>query len=171
MATFRIRTGSAADAPAVVGLFDEAVAWLVARGQEGQWGTTPWSKRPELVARTHAWARGDGLRIAQEDGDATPLGALVLGAHPPHVEPIDEPEAYVEALVTSRAHAGRRIGAQLVAAAAEEARAAGAAVLRVDCWAGAPPLVAWYERQGFVRSDRFEVEGWVGQVFEMRLAP
>jgi GNAT superfamily N-acetyltransferase len=171
VATFRIRIGSAADAPAVVGLFDEAVAWLVARGQEGQWGTTPWSQRPELVARTHAWARGDGLRIAQEDGDATPLGALVLGAHPPHVEPIEEPEAYVEALVTSRAHAGRRIGAQLVAAAAEEARDAGAAVLRVDCWAGAPPLVAWYERQGFRRSGRFDVRGWIGQVFTMRLAP
>jgi GNAT superfamily N-acetyltransferase len=171
VATFRIRTGSAADAPAVVGLFDEAVAWLVARGQEGQWGTTPWSQRPELVARTHAWARGDGLRIAQEDGDATPLGALVLGAHPPHVEPIEEPEAYVEALVTSRAHAGRRIGAQLVAAAAEEARDAGAAVLRVDCWAGAPTLVAWYERQGFRRSGRFDVRGWIGQVFTMRLAP
>jgi GNAT superfamily N-acetyltransferase len=171
VATFRIRTGSAADAPAVVGLFDEAVAWLVARGQEGQWGTTPWSQRPELVARTHAWARGDGLRIAQEDGDATPLGALVLGAHPPHVEPIDEPEAYVEALVTSRAHAGRRIGAQLLAAAAEEARDTGAAVLRVDCWAGAPPLVAWYERQGFRRSGRFDVRGWIGQVFTMRLAP
>jgi GNAT superfamily N-acetyltransferase len=171
VATLRIRIGSAADAPAVVGLFDEAVAWLVARGQEGQWGTTPWSQRPELVARTHAWARGDGLRIAQEDGDATPLGALVLGAHPPHVEPIEEPEAYVEALVTSRAHAGRRIGAQLVAAAAEEARDAGAAVLRVDCWAGAPTLVAWYERQGFRRSGRFDVRGWIGQVFTMRLAP
>jgi GNAT superfamily N-acetyltransferase len=171
VATFRIRTGSAADAPAVVGLFDEAVAWLVARGQEGQWGTTPWSQRPELVARTHAWAQGDGLRIAQEDGDATPVGALVLGAHPPHVEPIDEPEAYVEALVSSRAHAGRRIGAQLVASAAEEARDAGAAVLRVDCWAGAPPLVAWYERQGFRRSGMFDVRGWIGQVFTMRLAP
>ena len=87
------------------------------------------------------------------------------------MEPIDEPEAYVEALVTSRAHAGRRIGAQLVAAAAEEAREAGAAVLRVDCWAGAPALVAWYERQGFRRSGRFDVRGWIGQVFTMRLAP
>jgi GNAT superfamily N-acetyltransferase len=169
VATFRIRKGSPDDAPAVVGLFDEAVAWLVARGQDGQWGTIPWSERPELVARTHDWARAGGMRIAEEDG-AT-LGALVLGAHPPHVEPIDEPEAYVEALVTSRAHAGRQVGAQLVAAAADEARDAGAAILRVDCWAGAPPLVAWYERQGFVRSGRFEVEGWIGQVFEMRLAP
>jgi hypothetical protein len=41
-----------------------------------------------------------------------------------------------------------------------------------DCWAGAPDLVAWYERQGFIRSDTFTVEvrgGWHGQVFEMAL--
>ena len=64
------------------------------------------------------------------------------------------------------------IGAELVARAAAEARAAGSEVLRVDCWAGAPTLVAWYERQGFVRSDSFTVEvrgPWHGQVFEMRL--
>jgi GNAT superfamily N-acetyltransferase len=166
VSTFRIRTGSAADAPAVVGLFDEAVAWLVNRGQEGQWGETPWSQRPALVERARVWAQGGGLRIADDEADPTPLGALVLGVHPPHVEPIDEPEVYVEALVTSRAHAGRRIGAQLVAAAADEARASGAAVLRVDCWAGAPTLVGWYEAQGFVRSGMFDVRGWKGQVFE-----
>jgi GNAT superfamily N-acetyltransferase len=85
------------------------------------------------------------------------------------VERTDEPERYVEALVTSRRHAGRGIGARLVAAAADEARAAGAVVLRVDCWAGAPPLVAWYERQGFARSGTFDVDGWIGQVFTMRL--
>jgi GNAT superfamily N-acetyltransferase len=168
--TLRIRNGSGADAPAVVGLFDEAVAWLAARGQDGQWGTTPWSQRPELVSRVDGWARRGGLRIAHDDGDATALGALVLGVHPPHVEPIEEAEAYVEAVVSSRAHAGRGIGAALVAAAAQEAREAGAVVLRVDCWVGAPPLVAWYERQGFVRSGRFDVRGWIGQVFTMRLA-
>ena len=56
-----------------------------------------------------------------------------------------------------------------MAAAADEARESGAAVLRVDCWAGAPPLVAWYERQGFERSGTFDVDGWIGQVFAMRL--
>lgn len=167
MATVRIRRGSAPDAALVLALFDEAVAWLVTRGQTGQWGTEPWSRRPRAVAMVRSWAQGDGLRIAQ-DAD-TPVGALVLGEHPPHVEPIDEPERYVEALVTSRAHAGRGVGAQLVATAADEARAAGAAVLRVDCWAGAPPLVAWYERQGFERSGMFDVGGWAGQVFTMRL--
>ena len=56
-----------------------------------------------------------------------------------------------------------------MAAAAQEARDAGAALLRVDCWAGAPPLVAWYERQGFQRTGTFDVGGWIGQVFAMRL--
>ena len=168
MATVRIRPGTAADAPRVLALFDEAVAWLVARRQPGQWGTTPWSQRPSAVGHVQRWSEGPGLRIAV-DGDETPVGALALGAHPPHVQPIDEPERYVEALVTSRRHAGRGIGAALVAAAADEAREDGAAVLRVDCWAGAPPLVAWYERQGFERSGTFDVDGWIGQVFAMRL--
>jgi hypothetical protein len=29
--------------------------------------------------------------------------------------------------------------------------------------------VAWYERQGFERSGTFDVDGWIGQVFAMRL--
>ena len=168
MSTVRIRPGTAADAPLVLALFDEAVTWLVARGQPDQWGTVPWSQRPSAVGHVQRWSEGPGLRIAV-NADGTPVGALALGAHPPHVQPIDEPERYVEALVTSRRHAGRGIGAALVAAAADEAREGGATVLRVDCWAGAPPLVAWYERQGFERSGTFDVDDWIGQVFAMRL--
>ncbi|MGZ6672739.1 MAG: GNAT family N-acetyltransferase [Solirubrobacteraceae bacterium] len=163
-----IRRGRASDAAFVLALFDEAVAWLAARGQPGQWGTTPWSERPSAVGHVQRWSEGPGLRIAA-NADGMPVGALALGTHPPHVEPIDEPERYVEALVTSRRHAGHGIGAALVAAAADEAREGGAAVLRVDCWAGAPPLVAWYERQGFERCGTFDVDGWIGQVFAMRL--
>jgi hypothetical protein len=32
-------------------------------------------------------------------------------------------------------------------------------VLRVDCWAGAPALVGWDERQGFVRAGMFDYHG------------
>jgi GNAT superfamily N-acetyltransferase len=91
------------------------------------------------------------------------------GAHPPHVEPIERSEAYIELLISSRAHAGHGIGARLAAHAREIAVDRGVEVLRVDCWAGAPTLVAWYEGQGFARSDTFDVDGWKGQVFEMPL--
>jgi len=29
--------------------------------------------------------------------------------------------------------------------------------------------VRWYEKQGFTRSSRFELNGWQGQIFTMEL--
>ena len=165
----RIRRGRPADAAAVLALFDEAVAWLVARGQTGQWGTEPTSANPKMVARVEGWAAGDGLWMAEDDGAVA--GALVVGERPEHVHPVAEPELYVELLLSSRRLAGRRIGARLLEHAAALAREAGAALLRVDCWAGAPALVAFYERQGFVPGGTFDAGGWRGQVFSMRLGP
>jgi hypothetical protein len=72
-------------------------------------------------------------------------------------------------VATVRIRRGSAADAALLLALFDEARAAGAAVLRVDCWAGAPALVAWYERQEFERSGTFDVDGWIGQVFTMRL--
>ena len=163
----RIRRGGPGDADAVIGLFDEAVAWMVARGQTGQWGSEPMSRNETMVARVRGWAAGDGLWIVDDDGAV--VGALVVGSRPEHVHPAGEPELYVELLLSSRARAGERIGAQLVSHAVALARGAGLPLLRVDCWAGAPGLVAWYERQGFRRSGTFTVGGWHGQVFSMEL--
>jgi L-amino acid N-acyltransferase YncA len=165
----RIRPGAAADAAAMLDLFDGAVRWLVARGQQGQWGVEPFSSRASAVARVTEWAAGGGARLA-EDAAGRPLGLAVLGARPPWVAPAEEPERYVEALVTSRVHAGRGLGGLLLRRLAAEARAEGAAVLRVDCWGDAPGLVAWYERQGFRRSGTFQLEdGWHGQVLTWRI--
>jgi ribosomal protein S18 acetylase RimI-like enzyme len=97
---------------------------------------------------------------------------VIVDVPPTHIPPIGLRESYLLFLISDREEAGRRIGAELVRRAASDARARGSQVLRVDCWADAPGLVAWYERQGFVRSDTFTVDlrgGWNGQVFEMRL--
>jgi GNAT superfamily N-acetyltransferase len=167
-AVARIRQGGAADAATVVALFDEAVAWLVARGQTGQWGTEPFSASARRVAQATEWAAGGGLRIA-EDEAGEPLGAIVLGDRYPWVEPADTPELYIGLLISARRHAGRDIGGELVRHAVAEARDAGVPLLRVDCWRDAPALVGWYERQGFHRSSQFEVDGWRGQVLSMRI--
>ena len=98
---------------------------------------------------------------------ASPLAGPTDTSAP--LNPAPAPERYITALVTSRAHAGEDIGGQLVRHAVQETRSAGLALLRVDCWAGAPALVAWYERQGFYRSGTFTVRGWHGQVFSMDL--
>jgi GNAT superfamily N-acetyltransferase len=162
----RIREGTAADTAAVLALFDEAVRWLVARGQTGQWGTQPFSAVDARVAGIAEHAAGGGLRIACEGEQA--VGAIVIGARPAYVSPADSAERYVEALVTSRAYAGRDIGGELIRRAIKETRTAGIPLLRVDCWAGAPSLVAWYERQGFHRSGTFTRGDWHGQVLSMR---
>jgi GNAT superfamily N-acetyltransferase len=163
----RIRRGGPGDADAVIALFDEAVAWMVARGQTGQWGSEPMSRNEKMVARVHGWAAGDGLWVMVDDDVV--VGALVVGERPEHVHPVAEPELYVELLLSSRARAGERIGARLVEHAVALASDAGLALLRVDCWAGAPALVAFYEEQGFVKDGSFDVRGWIGQVFSMRL--
>ena len=163
----RIREGGPEDAATVLALFDEAIAWLVARGQIGQWGSRPFSEIDARVAAAAEWAASGGLRIAYEGEE--PVGALVLGARPEHVSPAPRAERYITALVTSRAHAGKGIGAELVHRAIKETRTAGLSLLRVDCWAGAPSLVEWYERQGFRRSGTFTVRDWHGQVFSMDL--
>jgi GNAT superfamily N-acetyltransferase len=149
-------------------MWDAAIAWLVVRGQTGQWGEQPASARPgcrELVA---GWLEGNELTVAELDGRIVGVSVLAR-SHPAYVPAIERPESYLVFLLTSREHIGRGIGSLLVCDAAARARAADSEVLRVDCWAGAPGLVGWYERQGFEPSDTFAVGDWRGQVFEMRL--
>jgi len=164
----KIRFGVPADVDAVLALMDEAVAWMVARGQTGQWGTEPISGRRSFVEQLEAWQHAGGLRIAETD-DSEPVGALVVGQAQPYVAAVDEPELYVILLVTSRRHMGEGIGTELVRQALDEARAADLGLVRVDCWAGAPRLVRWYEQQGFVPVERFRVGEWEGQLFELRI--
>ena len=95
----RIRRGGPADADAVIGLFDEAVAWMVARGQTGQWGTEPMSANEKMVARC---ASGRRRRALDGREDGATAGALVVGERPEHVHPVGEPELYIELLLSSR---------------------------------------------------------------------
>jgi GNAT superfamily N-acetyltransferase len=164
-----VRCGRATDADAVLGLWDAAIAWLEARGQTEQWGTEPASARPTCREAVNEWASGQGLRIAALDGE--PVGVcVVVESCPNYVPPTELRDSYLFFLVADRMHAGQGIGTTLVEHAAREARADGSELLRVDCWAGAPDLVRWYEHNGFVKTDTFTVSGgWHGQVLEMVL--
>ncbi|MFG1810453.1 GNAT family N-acetyltransferase [Streptomyces sp. NPDC049040] len=166
-----IRPGGPADAPATLDMLDAAVAWMNARGNTEQWGTTPYSQKPGGVARVEKYMTDNAPFIAELDG--RPVGTLVLDSGPsPHVPiaPADEPERYVRLLVSDRAHAGRGVGAALLAHAVEETRRAGVDLLRVDCWAGGGgELVAYYERNGFTPTDRFTADSWPGQVLARRV--
>lgn len=166
----RIRTGGPGDAAAVLAMLDDAVRWLVAQRRQGQWGAEPFSATPDRVALVQEWAESGGLWIAETDG--APAGAMVLGPAPSYVPAVSEPELYVQLLVTARSHAGRGIGRVLLGHARTQAAARGAALVRVDCWAGGDGrLVRYYQAAGFTPTGRFTVEGWPGQVLEQRLQP
>ncbi len=150
-------------------LFDEAIAWLVARGQNDQWGSEPYSQHPAGVEQVRRFTEGGGLRIAERD--AEPVGALVIGSAPAYVPRVDVPELYIQLLLSSRRHAGEQIGARLIQRAIAEALKDDCLLVRVDCWAGAPALVGWYESQGFSRSESFQLNGWPGQIFAMPVPP
>jgi GNAT superfamily N-acetyltransferase len=165
----RLRQGGADDAPALLALFDDAVAWMVARGQTGQWGGEPFSAQPARVEKARVWAAGGGLWFALPDDGDEPAGAIVVGDAHDYVPPADRPELYVEVLLTAAAWRGRGVGARLIEHAATLAREAGVAQLRVDCWAGVPELAAQYERLGFTRTGAFAVGDWPGAILTMAL--
>lgn len=163
MAGMRIRTGGVEDVPAVLGMFDSAVAWLASQGRTGQWGDQPFTGNAEREAQVRKWAEGGGLRIAELDG--MPAGAVSVG--PPHayVPAADEPELYVQALVIDHSCAGRGVGAALLGWSLAEAARRGVEVLRVDCYAGGDGrLVRYYENQGFTREAPFTVGEWPGMI-------
>ncbi|GAB3521290.1 hypothetical protein GCM10027575_50390 [Phytohabitans suffuscus] len=94
----------------------------------------------------------------------------MVGDAMPYVPPATEPELYVNLLVTSRAFAGRGVGARLLDRAREIARERGVRQLRVDCYRGDDrALVRYYESQGFTATDTFAVGEWPGQLLVERL--
>ncbi|MGW7046628.1 N-acetyltransferase family protein [Streptomyces avermitilis] len=171
--SMKIRKGTTDDIPAILGLLDGAVAWLVSQGRTRQWGTRPWTERPRAVEMVHEYVAAGTPWIAEIDG--VPAGTLTLSEGPgSYIAPVGEPERYVHLLAADHRFAGHGVGGALLAHAAEETRRAGVSLLRVDCYAGDDgKLVAYYEGNGFVRTEPFTVTvdgaDWPGQVLARRV--
>lgn len=149
-------------------MFDGAVAWLTSLGRTGQWGSEPFSADAARVELVTSWATSGGMRVAELDG--RPAGCLAVGPAMPYVTPAPEPELYVRGLVVDRRFHGRGVGAALLERTRAEAAGLGIALVRVDCYAGDDGrLVAYYESQGFTRTESFRVGDWPGRLLEMRL--
>lgn len=166
-----IRDAGPDDIPVILGMLDSSVAWLVAQGRPGQWGRKPWSQNPKAVALVRTYVTGGTPWIAEVDG--VPAATLTLTDAPtPYVEPAEEPERYIHILASDRRFKGLGVGSALIERAVAETRAAGVALLRVDCYAGDDGrLVAYYEENGFSPTLKLSVgeEDWPGQVLERRV--
>ena len=142
-----------ADAATLVALYEEASAWLVARGVH-QWQPGEWS--PAVVERE--MRAGREMYLARRDGE--PVGKLTLQWEDPEMWGEQPPDAgYVHGLCVSRAAAGLGLGAALLDWAGQRTRANGRRWLRLDCQAINPVLRAFYEGLGFIYRGEAE-EGW-----------
>ncbi|MEV0172845.1 GNAT family N-acetyltransferase [Streptomyces sp. NPDC050803] len=172
-----IREGGPDDVPAILGMLDSSVEWLVSQGRAGQWGAKPLSESPK-VAESVALYMAQGVAFIAE-ADGVPAGTLTLtdapGAYLSHLTPPGEPERYIHWLASDRRFKGRGIGSALLAHAAEMTRRAGVGLLRVDCYAGGDRgLVAYYEANGFAPTETYTAganNDWPGQVLAMRVGP
>jgi len=165
-----IRRGTIGDFDIILGLMDEAVAWLVEQGRTGQWGSEPISSLTPSVEFMRREVESNDLWIAELDGD--PVGAMLLGEAPTrYVEPVEERELFLHLLVTSRRVIGQGVGQALVDRAIEVARERGIDLIRVDCYGGDDrKLVRAYERLGFTPTHVVMVGEWPAQVSEMRVS-
>ncbi|MCI0157418.1 GNAT family N-acetyltransferase [Leifsonia shinshuensis] len=161
-----IRPAGSDDAEAVLRLFDDAIAWFVAIGNTGQWGAEPFSSQPKQVDRVRGWVAEPGSWVA-EHPDAGVVGFLALGEATDYVPAATQAEVYVRVLIGSRDARAKGTGRQLLGFADEQARAAGADLLRVDCYAGGTgDLIRFYESCGYHPTTTFTVGAWPGQVLE-----
>lgn len=168
-----IRDGGPDDVPAMLGMLDSSVEWLVSQGRTGQWGTGPLSESPGTVESVVRYMEEGVAFIAEVDG--VPAATLTLtdapGAYLAHLPPPGEPERYIHWLASDRRFKGLGVGRALLAHAAEETRRAGVSLLRVDCYAGDDRrLVAYYEANGFTPTHAFTLrDAWPGQLLERRV--
>ncbi|WP_199101482.1 GNAT family N-acetyltransferase [Aquitalea sp. ASV11] len=162
----KIRPASKVDAPGLLGIFDECIAWFIEINNPKQWGTEPWSNQPQRIAQITEACSLPGAWVA-ENKDGSICAALVLGDAMPYVPAADEPEVYVRLLIASRRSSVRGIGRRLMAFADDQARLSGLNRLRVDCYGGGSGnLIRFYESCGYTCIAPFNVDGWPGLLME-----
>ena len=167
-----ISRAESCDLPEALALFDESVAWLVARGQEAQWGTTPFSQLPRAHERFTGWIEAGALFVART-GEKM-VGVIALSDTVPkyvlHLfESFPDTAFYLEAFTTSRSYVGQGIGRDLLCWAEEYALQHGRTTIWLDCWAGKPALPNYYQGAGYAPRRTFKVGEWQGLLLEKKL--
>jgi GNAT superfamily N-acetyltransferase len=163
--TPEIRRADAGDAPAIVGLMDEAAGWLT------DTATTSW--RPGQVSRESvvAWLATGRVYVAVEDD--TVVGTVRLAWSDEPVWGARPPEAgYLHSLVVARSAAGRGLGRRLLAHAEAVVRTSGRPLVRLDHVTGNPRLERWYTEAGYaVVGRRDDIGGDSVLLREKRIGP
>ncbi|MFE4517907.1 GNAT family N-acetyltransferase [Kitasatospora sp. NPDC056783] len=136
----------------VLGVLDEAAAWLGAKG------VRQWPASFDAAWVEGAIARGETWLV---DIDGEPAGTFTLDWADPKWEEIGGTAGYVHRLAVRRRVPG--LGAMILDRALETARERGVEALRLDCVRHNERLRAYYEGRGFVHRGDVPVDGPPGE--------
>jgi GNAT superfamily N-acetyltransferase len=145
-----LRAATTEDLPALLGLMDSVLAWLVEQGQTEQWGELPFSRIPGFPERVREWVTQGVITLA-ERGDRC-VGLLALAPQAPPRIPehlIPDGAMFLHTVMSDRGDRGRGVGSTLMDEAERRARAVSAPVLALDHWAGNADLARIYESRGY----------------------
>jgi GNAT superfamily N-acetyltransferase len=146
----------------IIGLIDEAAAWLRTKGTD-QW-VRPWPTRSDRDGRILT-SLGQGKTWICWDRH---VPAATLTADPDHDpywdsehSPPTRAAIYVHRLVVARRYSGMGLGGSLLDWVGRTGRLAhGANVVRISAWTTNSDLHQYYDRQGFARRGRHADDGY-----------
>jgi GNAT superfamily N-acetyltransferase len=154
-----IRLAAVDDVETIIGMVDEAAAWLGTKGTD-QWAA-PWPNRTARDGRILRGIRTGRTWIVKEQDE--PVATITCRQHGNHKlwnsKEQGDPAVYVSRLIVSRKHKGDQIGAALIDWAGFQAvKAWGAQWIRIDVWTTNIALHNYYEKQKFapVRICQFD---------------
>lgn len=147
----KIRLATADDMNRIIGLIDDARAWLRAKGTD-QWAK-PWPDPGARDKRVLRDLRADRTWLV-EDECRTAVATITCSSegNPNLWEPEEQlvPAVYVARLIVRRSRAGEAIGEELVDWAGLRAlRDHCAQWVRIDVWTTNEALHNYYEKRGF----------------------
>ena len=170
-----VRLAGPGDVEGVLNLLGEAAGWIRAST-----GIDQWPKR--FPRQFIADLVDEGGVYVVPDAEQLAATLCLQWADPMFWPDADDEALYVHRLVVKRSHAGRGIGEQLLAWAAELAAGAGRSYLRLDCMTENTRLRRYYEALGFCHrgdisgdnpppfNDSFRPR-WQTSLYEKRVRP
>jgi GNAT superfamily N-acetyltransferase len=168
-----IRRAGPDDLDVITEIQAESVEWLASKGLD-QWQPgqpqapqdRPWSHLQESIERGNCW-------VVEAKDEIVATITVDDYADPEFWDTEDADQAfYVHRMIVRRSHAGRNLGATLLAWADHLARAANRRYLRLDAWQTNEPLHRYYESQGFTHLRTLELSHrGSGALFQRPVAP
>jgi predicted N-acetyltransferase YhbS len=160
--TLPIRRATVEDMRVIIGMIDEASAWLAIKGTD-QWAR-PWPSKIARDARVWRGINGRSTWIAEDQGE--PVATITYKQNGnQNLWSAGErrvPAVYACRLIVGRKWAGDEIGAALIDWAGYRAfQAWKAQWIRIDVWTENTALHRYYEKHGFepVRICEFDAPG------------